>query len=81
MNPWGFFILALGALLLIMGVTGSFTKVKSAITGKAASGAPAYASVGDAAQAIARGGQIAAGAAQGNKATAQQSTGSGMAIL
>jgi hypothetical protein len=35
MNPWGFFILAFGLLLLIMGVTGSFYKVKAAVTGKA----------------------------------------------
>lgn len=34
MNPWGFLILGLGALLLIMGITGSYQKVTSAITGR-----------------------------------------------
>lgn len=33
MNPWGFLILGLGILLLIMGVTGSYKKVETAITG------------------------------------------------
>lgn len=33
MNPWGLLILALGVLLLIMGITGSYTKVKTAILG------------------------------------------------
>lgn len=33
MNPWGFLVIGLGALLIIMGVTGSYTRVKDAITG------------------------------------------------
>lgn len=36
MNPWGFLILGLGILLIIMGVTGSYTKVETAITGTSA---------------------------------------------
>ena len=37
MNPWGFLILGLGVLLLIMGVTGSYKKVKAAMVKPTAS--------------------------------------------
>jgi hypothetical protein len=36
MNPWGFLIIGVGVLAIIIGVTGSYESVKSAITGKAA---------------------------------------------
>lgn len=35
MNPWGFVVIGLGVLAIIIGVTGSYDAVKSAITGKA----------------------------------------------
>lgn len=35
MNPWGIIFLGIGVLMLIMGITGSYDKVRSAITGRA----------------------------------------------
>lgn len=40
MNPWGFVAIGLGILLIIIGVTGSYENVKSAITGKASAPSP-----------------------------------------
>lgn len=36
MNPWALVVIGLGVLLLIMGVTGSYSEVKQALTGKPA---------------------------------------------
>jgi hypothetical protein len=36
MNPWGFVIIGLGVLAVIIGVTGSYENVKGAITGHSA---------------------------------------------
>jgi hypothetical protein len=36
MNPWGFLILGIGLLLIIMGIKGSYSNIVSAITNKPA---------------------------------------------
>lgn len=36
MNPWALVVIGIGVLLIIMGVTGSYSAVKDALTGKPA---------------------------------------------
>lgn len=36
MNPWALVVIGLGVLVLIMGVTGSYSEVKQALTGNPA---------------------------------------------